>query len=115
MVKHKPPSRIKYEQNHPVLAIRLTTDLKNVLDNLKGEKAYSVFIKEILMGSIGNINKIAEAKAYKKGYSSAQTKYEITLPCSVCKKPMIILPQDVVHKHMQSTMAGWRHSTCSER
>ncbi len=48
--KHKPPSRIKYEQNNPVVGIRLDKETRAALESLKAKtgKSLAVLIKEAL-------------------------------------------------------------------
>ena len=64
-VKHKPPSRIRYEQTHPVIAIRVNAELYHKLKELKemGDKSFADILKEAL-----GIQKKSAGRAYSRGH-----------------------------------------------
>jgi len=52
MAKHKSPSKTKYDRENPPVTIRLTRDLRGVLDLIKGERTRSKAIQMILAGKL---------------------------------------------------------------
>jgi hypothetical protein len=81
----KLPSRIKYEQENPVVSFRLTKSLKETLDEVKGKRSYAETVKAILA---------------REGYLAEEMKrhYMITVPCAGCGKHMAILPHSKGHR-----------------
>jgi len=89
--RHKPPSRIRYEQAHPVIAIRVNAELYHKLKELKemGDKSFADLLKEAL-----GIQKKTVGRAYSRGHERGHAeglaeKQVISLGrCSRCKKPL---------------------------
>lgn len=52
MTKHESPSKTRYDKENPPVAIRLTRDLRGVLDLVRGERTRSKAIQEILAGKL---------------------------------------------------------------
>ncbi len=60
MAHHRPPSRTKYEKEHPTITVRLSKELKECLTSKSVDtgKSYSVLVKEGLENQIlSNIGK----------------------------------------------------------
>lgn len=57
--KQYPPSWLKYNLQNPVISVRLTRDLREMLDVLRDDKTYSVVLKEILEGKLDPVSEIA--------------------------------------------------------
>ena len=122
--RRKPPSRIRYEQNHPVLACRLhKTDydlLKQRLEELK--ISFATFVKDALGRLEIKLSDIEKAKdegysqGYNKGYNKAKKEYQIWYYCSVCGERLNMNPNDEDHKKMIQYMRehGWRHAKCEK-
>jgi len=47
---HKPPSRLKYEKENPLVSIRLTRPLRENVDKIKGDATYPQAVRKIIMG-----------------------------------------------------------------
>lgn len=117
--KHKPPSRLRYEESHPVVSCRLSRHvdalLKQRLKDL-GEISFAQFIKESLglqeakMPDIRERNEIAR----KKGYNQALKEYRISYPCPVCGERIDITPNSESHKAIMGYMKkdNWAHTSC---
>lgn len=69
MGKRKPPSRIRYEETHPVVSARLgMDDYKRLKEILETEgKSFAQFLREVV-----NMAKVKYSKAYKLGYSGGR-------------------------------------------
>jgi len=118
--RHKPPSRIRYEQSHPVSSCRLD---KKTHDLLKQRLEYdgisfAQFVKSqlgILELKMPDIKKI-EKEAHQKGYAEAVNEYRIQLKCHRCGKPMTVIPNSKPHKAIRDHLEGfWNHINCQER
>lgn len=110
LATHKPPSRVRYEESHPVIAIRVDRGLYLQLMELKknGDKSLGDILREAL-----GIQKANLQKAFDRGFEEAKERYCITYPCSVCGKPMEIThdtTKEAVRRYMREH--GWRHSSC---
>jgi predicted CopG family antitoxin len=64
--KHISPSRIRYEESHPVVAVRVDRDLYDELKAIKesDEKSFGDILKLGL-----NVQKATATKSYQDGYS----------------------------------------------
>ena len=117
MVKgsHKPPSRIRYEQSHPVISLRISTELKEELQNYLAHREESLadFIRESLGVQKPLIEKIEKA-AWNKGYDRAEEDYRIRYPCSKCGRVIEMLPGSSWHKAIMEFLKekGFKHLKC---
>ena len=111
--KHQPPAKIKYDQGHPIISIRLTPDLKKKLEelNIAGHKSVADFLKKAVELQTPSLK-----SAYIKGYQAAQSKYVVNYNCCVCGKKLTIDTRDeqkAAAQYMKD--AGWAHSKCLEK
>ena len=117
MVKdsHKPPSRIRYEQEHPVISARISTDLYELLKEYLASRKESLadFIRESLGVQKPLIEKIEQA-AWDKAYDRAVKDYEVWYYCAGCGKKITISPNGASHKAVIEYMKehGWGHRNC---
>ena len=60
------------------------------------------------------LEKLSYENGLKRGFDEAVDDYKIAYPCSVCGKPIEMMPGDNDHKAMISYMKekGWAHSKC---
>ncbi len=135
--RHYPPSRIRYEKEHPLVAVRVNKELKEFLDKLRvgegGEiKSYAEVIKEIITKSYDAYKKWYEdvyMKGHKEGFEDAlnmvfdlepkdAAKYNIVYPlCPNCGKPMrsvIVRKGSKLGEWVleQIRENGWHHTKC---
>ena len=123
--RHKPPSRIRYEQSHPVVSCRIPkADYDLLKQRLKELNiSFATFVKDALGRLEIKLSDIEEArnegynKGYKLGYNKAMKDYQIWYHCSVCGERMNMKPNDEDHKEMIHYMRehGWRHAKCPEK
>ena len=111
--RHKPPSRIKYEQTHPVIGIRVDGLLYERLRELKRKSnmSFASLVKQgldVLESSVG--------EAYERGHAEAEEKYSITYPCSICGEEIVVTRESKSYEAMRTYMRehGWGHSECHE-
>ena len=118
--RHKPPSRIRYEQSHPVLSCRLDKQTHDLLQKRLDDAglSFAQFVKSqlgVLELKMPDIKKI-EKEAYQKGYAKAVNEYRIQIKCIQCGKPMTVLPNSNMHKGIIDHLEGlWSHTNCQER
>lgn len=114
--KHRPPSRVKYEQNNPPVTIRLTKNLRDTLDPLRGEQSYPRFIKTFLKNTADQINAAAVEAARKKGYAAATKRYKITFPCGVCGNDLGVSETNLndveIIAVLRKSIKDWHHGGC---
>ena len=119
--KKNSPSRIKYEQNHPVISSRAPKEIRDRIEAVK--KAERKSILDILKVGLGILEakvraeKDIRAEAYQEGmeygYDAGRELYMVTYPCAVCKE-MIEVTTDEEKEAIAEYMAeqGWGHSEC---
>ncbi|MFC1902542.1 hypothetical protein ACFLX4_00530 [Chloroflexota bacterium] len=113
--RNKPPSRIRYEQSHPVISTRISAQLHEQLKEYLASREESLadFIRESLGVQKPPIEKIEEA-AWNKGYDRAEEDYRIRYPCSKCGKGIEMLPGSSWHKAIMKFLEekGFKHQNC---
>lgn len=114
---HKPPSRIKYEQNHPVSSCRLDRETHDLLERFLEDAgiSFAQFVKSqlgIVKLEMPDVKKI-DIEAYKEGYAEATNEYRIQFKCQRCGKPMTVIPNSKLHKAIIDHLEGlWSHANC---
>jgi hypothetical protein len=79
--KRVPPSRKRYEENHPVVSVRISPELRDDLQFLKDTAGMS--ITDVLRAGVGKA--LPEmGRAFDLGGEDARTTYEVAYPCSEC-------------------------------
>ena len=121
MSKRKvPPSRIKYENNHPTVTCRVS---KEIYDRLtESKKVDGKSFADILKMGLGIVEKqdkkLVETrdKAYNKGYAEAGNRYTVTYPCATCGKDMEVTSWKeklAIKQFMKEN--GWGHKECHDK
>ena len=115
-VMHRPPSRIRYEQSHPVVSFRVRRENYQQLKNLlvKSGESFGDFFKEALAIQQANTDKVYE-QGRKKGYEEAKKLYQVTYFCSICGKTMEVTSpkaKEAVRQYMKEH--GWGHVACQQ-
>jgi hypothetical protein len=119
--KKKPPSRVKYETEHPTVSLRVPRDLYDKLRAVR--EAEGTSITDVLKVGVGLLEvkvrrerKIRE-EAYLagrlKGSVDAKEKYSVSYPCSVCGEPIVVdstEEKEFIKRKMSEY--GWGHSEC---
>jgi hypothetical protein len=96
---------------------------KNELQSRANDLYKSRFMSEMnkARGTMKNEAQLETIKSYNKGWSegfaAGKTKYEIAYRCSICDKPMTMVPMGEDHKAMVQLMfdKGWGHKACHEK
>lgn len=116
-----PPSRIKYEQNHPTVSFRVTKELYDRLEEVK--KAEGESTADVLKVGVGLLNvKVSEEKeartqgreeGFNEGYEMAEDLYKVTYQCRGCGKIIEVTTKEekrAIKEYMQQN--GWGHKEC---
>lgn len=117
----KSPSRIKYEQNHPTISVRLPKDKREKL--LAMLKTMDVTLPQLILNFIGEHEikiqpiEIIKGTSFRaglgKGYQQAVKNCAIKYPCSKCGKEIVVSTEEekkAIRGFM--TESGWRHGDC---
>jgi len=119
---HRPPSRARYEQSHPVVSCRLSRDeydlLKQRLHDLGGV-SFASFLKDalgIIKLDMRDVQRVKEV-AFQAGYEQGKQDHQIWYRCAVCRERIDLQPKSESHKAIMGFMtgAGWGHTSCHER
>ena len=112
--RHYPPSRLRYDQSHPTISVRVDRELFDRLQDLKGHSGKS--IGDILREALG-VQAPATRKAYDRGYKKgtldAEGWYRVQYSCTVCGGLVALTsPQgkEIAARSMQE--AGGAHLRC---
>ena len=109
--KNRPPSRIRYEQTHPVIAIRVDMETEARLRALAEDsgKSLTTLIKEN-----PGLQEDEYTGAWSKGHDEGTKEHQIWYYCAVCGKRINMTPSGNDHKALISYMKehGWRHHAC---
>ena len=122
--KHKPPSRMRYEQSHPTISCRVPKDIYEKLEKIKSKenKSFSDILKiglGILKAKVKQEDKIrgeAYSQGYNDGYSEAEGEFKVTYRCVVCGKIMTVTSEKAkaaVDEYMREHR--WGHTECHEK
>lgn len=108
--KHRPPSRIRYDRENPVLGTRVSRELYDGVQKVlkKNGWSYAKFVR-VAMGHL----KADYKSAWDAGYAAAKDMYGIPYACHVCGGLIWALSdeeQDAAGTAL--TEAGWSHSEC---
>ena len=118
-----PPSRIKYEQSHPVVSFRVPKHIYDELQRVKegGGNSFTDILKLGLGMTEVRLKKLEEARkqgwdeGYKKGFADARLRYRAIYHCSVCGQMIEVTikeEKEAIREYMQEQ--GWAHTECLE-
>ena len=109
----RPPSRLRYERNHPAISFRVDREFFTQLQSLRYEsgRSYADFMK-IAAG----LMKPDIDKAWSNGYEEGKADYSVTFPCAVCGEELEVVFDEAKKFCMQALIAaGWGHKYCHDK
>jgi len=114
MPRHVSPSRIRYEKKNPMISIRLTESLKDILDDFKNgtDLSYADLIKGTLEASAD------QQMAYERGWDDAKREMVQIGVCSRCGKPLLWNPTLEEHRLSLAKAVNaerYMHTGCKHR
>lgn len=109
--KHKPPSRMRYKQNHPTVSFRITRELYDELKAflINSNQSFGDFVRVALEKQEADYD-----QSFTDGYSTGENDWKIWYFCSICRKKIYIQPNSDSHKSLIEYMGahGWGHADC---
>lgn len=114
-VKHYPPSRIKYNEGHPTISVRVSRELYLRLQELKrlSGKTVGDVVREA-MQTQGASAKASYQRGHKAGFAAAEQQYRVDYHCSVCGGTLTLesaTAKQAAARYMREH--GWRHNKCN--
>ena len=110
--KYRPPSRLRYEQTHPTISLRVDLDtyekLKGIQD--RSGKSLAALIKECLGLREASTNEI-----YEKGYRDAEDRCKFSFSCSVCGEEIVISNNHPSVEVVKEKLKGIGHTECTSK
>jgi predicted transcriptional regulator len=111
---HKPPSKIKYDQSHPIVSIRVDQELYDQLKELreKSGKSLGDILREALSIQAPSVHN-SYSRGFKAGYKDAEKVYRVDYKCSVCGGNMTVRSveeKEDIARYMRDK--GWKHVEC---
>jgi len=107
----RPPPRIRYEQTHPVIAIRVDNETAERLRALAKEsgKSLATLFKENL-----DLQEEHHNEVWLKGRDEGRKEHQIWYYCAVCSKRIDVIPNSDSHKAIIKYMKehSWGHGAC---
>ena len=110
---HKPPSKIKYDNAHPTISIRVTRELYDQLNGIKEQSGKSLgdILREAMNQQAPSIK-----DAYQRGYKEAKDKFAVVFKCSVCGGNTVLTSDKgkaLVANYL--TEQQWGHADCFKK
>ncbi len=125
--RSKPPSRDRYDKEHPVISIRVS---KEEYDRVELKKAEGVTPHQILLSGLGmvevNATKVEKIKkeAYDRGLDDGKEAglqqgidhFSIPFTCKACRKrDYAYTPEQIEALTKYAESRGWLCESCTER
>ena len=119
MGKHKPPSRLRYEQANPTITIRLTRELKDILDSYRGSLSYPKAIQQLLNEKSDVLALKTEIEGMMGYIEKLEGESKFTIPCKICGEGMCFRSSDKiweskVYPILEQAFRNWYHGSCRE-
>ena len=91
MSPDKKPARRRYENQNPVVSVRISREKAQQFDEIAEgmEVSKKEWLEGKIEGSKQDMEKVRE-KAYDKGFEEAKEKFMVTVPCAKCGDPMYL-------------------------
>ena len=108
--RHYPPSRLRYEEAHPTISVRVSRELYDELRDLKATTGKS--LGDILREALG-LQQFLANQAYNRGFEKAERHYRIDYRCSVCGGTVTLVSENekqAARGYMREH--GWAHASC---
>jgi len=108
--RHQPPAKIRYNQTHPTVSIRVSQDLYDRLKDLREKSGKT--LGDILREALGKQAPTTK-QAFERGYTEAKKTYGVIYACSKCGKSIVVNSPDekkAIASYMRAN--GWAHGAC---
>ena len=122
--KSAPPSRLRYEKANPAVTVRISSELRAKLAELK--ETHDLSLGDVLRIGVEKAKPDLDAAfergefegyeaGFDEGYEGAKEDYEVTYWCSRCRRRHMTITTDEAKKAAAQLMydAGWHSTACS--
>lgn len=117
---HKPPSKIRYDQSHPTVSVRVTRELYDQLKELRerGDKSLGDILKQAVKQQKPSTTRAYNQGynyGYKQGYDEAKSQFAVGYKCSACGGNLTVTSYEekkAIAQYMRGH--GWRHGECAK-
>ena len=122
--KSAPPSRLRYEKSNPAITVRVSSEMREKLAELK--EVHDLSLGDVLRIGLEKAKPDIDAafergefegyeKGFDEGYEGAKEDYEVTYWCSECRQRHMSITTDKEKEAAAKLMyrAGWHSPTCS--
>ena len=122
--KGKPPSRIKYEAEHPTISCRVSREIYEQLINIKATegKSFSDILKvglsilEVKIDKESHVFQRAYANGYEDRHRDGEAKYKVAYCCFGCGSLIDVDTEEEKEAAADYMMQNkWGHSFCLKR
>ncbi len=109
----KPPSRVRYEQEHPTISFRVDRETYERIKDIqrKSGKTLADLIKESL-GFIERSTEEAYRKGFEEGYSQAKDLYRFSIECAECGDELVLSDAIGGIEAIKQVLKGFTHEQC---
>ncbi len=109
--KRVPPARERYEEDHPVVSVRISKEMREELRLVNDVSGMS--IADVLRVGHGKA-KPAVDEAFNEGYDYAQREFEVTYRCSQCGERHLSITSEKAREAAAEYMYqhGWHDPKC---
>lgn len=107
---HRPPSRVRYDRDHPVLGTRVA---KADYDEVKKFLAKNHWTLAKFMRVVVRQEETKYMEAFRRGYAKARDRYSVTYSCGKCGGAIVVdseAEKDAAAVAFETQ--GWAHSEC---
>ena len=116
--RHVPPSRIRYEESHPIIAIRVPRQIHDQLVEIreKTDQSWADLMNVALKLQEPVLTRKPDQKeldkAFEEGLEEGWKEYSIVFPCSKCGKDIIVNSENkqLIIQHLRNS--GLKHKKC---
>ena len=113
IAKPVPPSRTRYEAANPTVSIRISQELKEELDEIRGTSGMSM--GDILKAGLDRLKPDTEEaydRGYADGYGVAKEEFEVFAPCGECGRAHLTVTSKAMKAAVAQRLTGWRANGC---
>jgi predicted DNA-binding protein len=123
-VRKVSPSKIRYDQNHPLICFRTTTEIKEKIEVIaeSTNKTISQIVTELLLKGCIDFEKayndafsFGMEEGERLGRKDGKAEWGIKIPCDTCGiDDLYLIPNSAWHKFIIEYVKkhGWGHVDC---
>ncbi len=111
--KQAPPSRVRYEAANPTVSARVSQEIKEELDEIRGTSGMSM--GDILKAGLDRLKPDTDEaydRGYADGYGLAKEDFEVFAPCGECGRAHLPVTSKAMKAAVAQRLTGWRARDC---